>query len=154
MGRKSSPHTNTCICRKPHTHAHRRTPSPAAWWSTNRLCCQLLAFHQTKGWFLSHTQSFNFASRPLTDPSDYSSESRYGNQGLRTDYVLPSHTDTHTLFATLQFNLSASPFVLFVWNILLIQQAEKGNRGPPHAVGDSRWTPGSGHPFSGAPHIS
>lgn len=76
---QSVPHTNTCVplklAVKPCKQMRRQTPRPEAWYSTNRLCCQPLAFHQTKGCFRSHTQPLEFESRPLTDSSDYIGES-------------------------------------------------------------------------------
>lgn len=119
------------------THTHRRTPRPVAGWRANRLCCQLPAFHQTKGWFLSHTQSLNFAFRPLTDPSDYSSESCYGNQGLHTNCVLPLHPDTHSLLLS---NLTSPYLHLYsLSETFCLFSRQRAGSSRLHAVGGSRW---------------
>ena len=151
MGCKSLPHTHAFVkpCKHIHmnTHTHRWTPRPAARWSPNRLCCQLLAFHQTKGWFLSHTQSLHSTSRPLTDPSDSSSESCYGNHSLRTDYVLPLHTDTHSLLLS---NLTSPCLHLYSLSETFCSFSRQRVGNKVHAVDDSRWSSGQGQPLSGS----
>lgn len=74
-GIQSLPHTNTWMLlytQQAHTptHINTCTSSPVACWKANRLCCQLRAFHQTKGWFfVTYTvteiciQTFNWPFR-------------------------------------------------------------------------------------------